>query len=75
MQSGEFGLQVRLPQTIWIAMVYQFDVRDCDARVTEKEDRANEISVTCKPTARFLDGSPGLLHDESAFPITYLLQG
>jgi len=36
-------------------MVYQFDLRNCDAGVTEKEDRANELSITCKHTF------PGLL--------------
>jgi hypothetical protein len=44
----EFGLQVRLPQIIYVSTVYRFDLCDCDASVTVKEGRANEISITCE---------------------------
>jgi len=36
-------------------MVYQFDLRSCDAGVTGKGDRANEMPISCKHTfARLL---------------------
>ena len=50
MLRTKFGLQVRLPQSIEISIVYQFDLPNCDAGVTGKEDWANEMSITCKHT-------------------------